>query len=953
MIKKQVTLALDALDPDSWTVHETEDICAFLVNEFGTWPSTARIYHKTVSLSSDVTPSNETDITRLQNLEGPFVVVVYPEGDPITWAVVGLFVAAFLFMPQPPIPTLRNTQNQSPNNELSERSNKARPMARIPDIYGTVISTPDLLALPYKIFKDHEEVEYSYMCIGRGEYDISADTVKDDTTLISDIAGASVEIYAPYTSPNSGDTPQLSIGEPINTPVLNVSRSNSVNGQVVRSPNDVSYVADANVKFVYPNEIHLNSTEDDFTDSFVSGDSLIVENAEVYEDYFSETRNIVAYSDGYFKFEIPSTTLPAEYTSGSHLELVGAQFSLTIFSPYYDLDGNYIIDHTELETVIGETTTYFCRVYLVDPEAINPKWSVADGTTSTDALIKIASGELLLNLNGTYSILSVTANIITLSSPSSVNPAWSTLTDSGYLSPTLSTSGPKWIGPFVLDDPSLTEVYANFVALNGLYKDNGKNQKRFDVTCEIELTPINPDGSPRGAVETFQATIEGSATFRSTRAITLKATPTFTGRCKVRARRVTETDLEYKGTVVDEIKWRDVYSVAPVNELDFGNVTTVQAITYATAGALAIKDRKLNMVATRKIPLRVSGSTFTTETYPTSNAAEILSAICLDPYIGNRTASELDFDSIYDSVTDVEDYFGTDIATEFNYTFDSDNLSFEEIVKSVADVIFCSAYRSGSVIKLFFEKENIDSTLLFNHRNKLPGSETRTIRFGNQDNFDGVSFKYVSKEDGAQVTYYIPEDRSAINPKEFESIGIINNLQAYFHAWRIWNKIRYQNTVTEFTATQEANILIKNDRILVADNTRTGVQEGEVLSQDVLQLTLSQDVDLTEYPSYSIFLQLPDGTVESIPITAGTNTNQVVLDNAPRLPLALDEDLYARTTYMIIGDTDTRENAFLVTERNQQSNLTSTIKAINYSSKYYEKDKDFINLVVDEEANII
>lgn len=942
---KSVTLALDAMNPETWESYEVEDIREFLVSKFAMWPSTARIYHKNVSESSDVTPHCKTEVEKLGELEGPFFVVVYPAGATTILVVVlaAVLVSVVLLAPSVPTPTLRNTQSQSPNNELSDRINKPRPMARIPDIYGTVISTPDLISVPYKIFKDHEEVEYSYMCIGRGEYDISASSVKDDTTLISDIAGSSVEVYAPYTSPNSSDTPQLSIGTAINTPVLDVLRSNSVNGQVLRPPNDQSVVGDSNIKFVGPNEIHINSTDIDFTDYFAASDSLTITGAYISDPNFTDVKAIYASSDGFFRFKMSSSTLPPEFQAGLTCVLSGAQFST------YDLSGGYTIDSVVHELVSG---WHYCRVNLVSPELVNADWLVADGSKSATASIELYNA-VTLDLNGTYTVLSVSDTVITLSSPSLIKPDWATLTETDYLSPTLSTTGPKWIGPFILESSSLTEVYSNFIALQGLYKDDGKNQVRFDVTCEIELTPINPDGSPRGSAETFQATVEGSATYRSSRAVTLMANPTFTGRCKVRARRVTPADLEYKGTVVDEIKWKDVYAVSPVNELDFGNVTTVQSVTYATAGALAIKDRKLNLVATRKIPLRVSGSTFTSTNYPTNNSAEIISAICLDPYIGNRSVNELDFDSIYDSIADVEDYFGTSIASEFNYTFDANNLSFEEIVRSVAESVFCTAYRMGSVIKLFFEKENIDSTLLFNHRNKLPGSETRTIRFGNQDNYDGVSFKYVSNEDGAQVTYYIPEDRSAINPKEFESLGITNTLQAYFHAWRMWNKIRYQNTITEFTATQEANLLIKNDRILVADNTRTGTQDGEVLSQNILQLTLSQDVDLTSFAEYSIFLQLPDGTIESIPITAGTLPNQVILEYAPRLPLALAEDLYARTTYMISGVGEVRESAFLVNERNQQSNFTSTVKAINYDSRYYEKDKDYVNGVVDEDGNII
>lgn len=959
---KIVTLALNPLDPETWTNHEVADIRDFLMAEFAEWPSTARIYHKQVSSATDVTPSSEGEIERLGELEGPFYVVVYP-AEPITiiYAIVAIVVVAAVVMAaqaQPPMPTLRNTQSQSPNNELSERSNKPRPNARIPDIFGTVRATPDLIAVPYKIFVNNEEVEYSYMCIGRGYYDVSDIEVRDDTTRVIDIAGTSVEIYSPFTSPNSGHAPQLQIGGAIETPVLNVVRSNAVNGQVLRAPNDQNLRGNSNIRFSAPNEIQLNPAAGlDFTGKFAAGDALTVQGAAEYDSYQTETRDITAYSAGYFRFPISSSTLPPVYSAGKECVLTGALFSATdadgFWTTSYDLSGIYEISSVALESQLitpefgSPYTQYYCRVNLVSPASINPKWSEAAALT-TSAGIRIPDGSELYNLAGTYTVLSVSDTIITLSNPSSINAQWGSITTTNYISPILSTTGSKWVGPFVLDKTDLSQVFGNFVALNGLYKDDGKNQQRFDVICEIELTPINADGTPRGAAETFQATIEGSATYRSSRAVTLKADPTFTGRCKVRARRVTLSDLTFEGSVVDEIKWRDVYAVSPVSQTEFGNVTTVQSVTYATAGALALKERKLNMLVTRKIPVRITGSTFTSELYPTNDAAEIVSYVCLDSHIGNRNIAEIDFNSIYDTISEVKDYFGSNIAAEFSYTFDSDNLSFEETVKAIADAVFCTAYRRGNIVKLSFEKETQDSTLLFNHRNKLPGSETRTVRFGNQDNFDGVSFQYIDPEDDAQVTFYLPEDRSAVNAKEVESLGVRSKLQAYFHAWRLWNKVRYQNVLTEFTATQEADLLVRNDRILVANNTRPDTQDGEVISQNVLQLTLSQSVDMSVYDEYTMFVQLFDGTTEAIPVTQGSTSRHVVLSRAPRLPLSLDDDQYARPTFILVGNTEPRENAFLVSEKDSQSNFTSVIRAVNYDARYYANDKDFTNGLINE-----
>ena len=1184
---KQVILARNPMEPDSWSHHEVPDVRDFLMEEFAEWPSSARIYHQHVSSTTDVTPGDEHGIERLGELPGPFYVVVYP-ADPVTIiiAIVAVVVvAAVVLQPSIPTPTLRNTQNQSPNNELSDRSNKPRPLARIPDVFGEVRSTPDLLAVPYKVYKDHEEVEYAFMCIGRGSYDVA--DVRDDNTPVIDIPGTSVEVYAPNTSPNSGHAPQLRIGTAINKPVYDVARSNAVNGQVLRPPNDQSIRGLNNIYFQGPNLIKTSAF--DFTDRFAAGDVLYVSGAAVYQNYINQTKTLYAYSNG-FRFVIPNSTLPSEYATGAEIQLTGALFSITdgdgFWTSSYDLSGVYTIASKSLETVTssdegGTTTTYYCRVVLSSPATVNPAWNSVPQGSSASVGIRLSSGAELYNLNGTYTVLSVADDTITLSNPAAVNAQWSTLTTSPNLSPTLYTTGSKWIGPFILDKTNCNTVITNFVATNGLYKDDGKNQVRFDVTLELEITPVNADGSVRGAVQTAQATVEGSATFRSTRAITLEVSVNSPGRVRVRARRVTNADLAYEGSVVDEIKWRDVYAVAPIGLTDFGNLTTVQAVTYATAGALAIKERKLNMLVTRKIPVRpfnvyrfsptwssyaggkvtnyrdrvgvrsdgdsygvhgqlnafsvgqvvtveftieegssatsvavglhtgatwasnnvtvgkgthtvtltatsapgtpfltffcaqpntsfvvrdltikgvtypvthnwtgynfgvltptvsgfsvvgngsaiygafaplpelsvgntvtvqftfvdsssapnltvglhqggswasatatvnkgthtltftataapatpyvlflgaagtnfqikdvtIRGNFATNGLYATKRADHILSAVCLDPQIGNRSASEIDFVNVYDVVEEVRTYFGTDAAGEFSYTFDADNLSFEETAQAVANATFCTAFRRGNIINLNFPRETEDSTLLFNHRNKLPNSELRTVRFGNLNNFDGVSLTYVSPDDDALVTYYIPEDRSAVNPQEIETLGVRSGLQAHLHAYRAWNRIRYQNVVTEFTATQEADLLVTNDRVLVADNTRSETQDGEVVAQNLLELTLSQPSAFSSGVNYNIFLQHSDGTVESMGVTATSDPYKVILAQAPRLPLALEEGLFARAQYILIGDNEPRGSAFLIVEKDPQSNFTSTVRAVNYDQRYYTNDADYI-----------
>ena len=234
-----VTVIENVLEADTWDIVETDDILKFCQSRFPEWPVTARIYERQVAECFDVTPRDEHEIHALSEKEGPFFIVVYPHGPvAIIVAVVAVATAAavaYLLMPKIPNATERNIQQSSGNNELAERVNTQRINGRIPDIFGQVRSTPDLVMTPYKLFEANVEQEIAYMCIGKGEYAVS--DIRDDDTLISDIQGASVEVYAPYTSPRTGDAPQLRIGSAIDASLKTVHRLTAVNGQTLRAPN--------------------------------------------------------------------------------------------------------------------------------------------------------------------------------------------------------------------------------------------------------------------------------------------------------------------------------------------------------------------------------------------------------------------------------------------------------------------------------------------------------------------------------------------------------------------------------------------------------------------------------------------------------------------------------------------------------------------------------------------
>lgn len=342
-----VIVTTNPFEQDEYVLHETDNLIAFIRDQFPVWPENARIYNGNVAESCDVTPRDEQSIYALNKLEGPVFIIVYP-GDPVTAiivsvvAIAALAAVAFLLI-KVPSPDMGSAP--SSNNSLSDRSNKARPNSRIPDIFGKVRSIPDLIALPYRIFENHQEIEISYMCIGRGQYDI--EDVRDGDTLLGSISGAGATFYGPNTSPNLG-TPQLTIGTTITQDLYSVVKLNEVNGQTLIPTNTNSVRGASNIRFVPPNVIETNSGSIDFSAKFDAGQTLSVSNATYGGASFYTSMNEDArfYADKTVEFDTfdPSTI----FSVGDVVTISGAVFTEV---ETIDLSGTYTINTVTSTTI--------------------------------------------------------------------------------------------------------------------------------------------------------------------------------------------------------------------------------------------------------------------------------------------------------------------------------------------------------------------------------------------------------------------------------------------------------------------------------------------------------------------------------------------------------------------------------------------------------------------------
>ena len=860
---------------------------------------------------------NDKDVTDnigLLSISGGEFTVLETPADPTILvnaglAYLGSAVVDFITPDIPQIDPAKNSSLSSANNQLSGRSNRARILQRVEDIYGQVRSIPTLLMPTYTKYKGNIAFEYSYMCVGRGYYDIS--DVRDGDTPAASITGTDVNFYEPFTSPNSGDAPSVVVGDTVADDVILARRSNEVDGITLKAPN----------------EINLSNPD---TYTYTPGVKDTIKQVGVGKPSFgsvAEAGDSVAVAMIASIFSLSSSTI-AVATNSSFVSSLGGEFS-----------GVFV---GSIITVAGFTDSANNGSFTVS--------SVTGGGTTLSIvgtpLVAELEGDAVtfnqsVSYNGTYEIESLTEDTLTLTTSTFT----STISNSSSVALVGKTEWTDWS---VLDRADRNQIFVNIVARQGIYKDSGDGKTATSVSYEVQVEELNSSLVPTGNVTTYPSSITGGS--GDEKANTEEITTAYTGPARVRVRRASDFDFSFSGAVVDEIKFDDLYSVSPISNLEFGDVTTVYSVTRATTRATAVKERQLNALVTRKIPtyngsvfsgvidgdgLHVSGTIS-----PTKRFIDIVAAISLDPLVGGVSLTDdIDINQIYQQYLAVAAW-STEYA-DFSYTFDSDNTSYEESIRMIADACFCQAYRQNSKIRFNFEQAQLDSVALFTHRNKKPNSETITRSFSSDSDYDGIEFTYTDPETEKQETIKLPDDASKY--KKLEPPGIREYSTAYIRAKRELNKLLFSRIAIQTDTTTDARLLLPYSRVDIADNTRFKSYDGEVINKTGLLLTLSKEVFFTSGETHSIVFIKRDGSIESITCTAGINTNEVLLSAAPSELLVTEfgQD-GVRTIYSFSADINRGAIAYLVQEISSSEKSYITVRGINYTDKYYQDDNAII-----------
>lgn len=793
-----------------------------------------RVYLGEIGDDTDITD----DFDALKDEDAVYHIVEGAGGGGalIVGALVALVVVAatVLLTKKPSLAvTATNNQAKSANNSLTDRSNKPRPYERSYDICGTVQTIPNDLMQTYKAFNSTGALlEYSYYDAGRGHLHIEADGVTEGDTLISDITGSSVAVYAPYTSPNNTTSPQLQIGDVIDQKLYVTYSNDDVDGIVLKAPNDIG----------------------------------------------------------------------ANPSSGGTAKRISTTGYL------YDPSGD----------------SAFSEFLSVGDVAVLSNFDVKDIT----------------NLNGSFRVLYVDDFEVRLDVNGASN--WAALTDGETYA--LTERSDTFIGPSNTYDVSLTDWYymvrgevdrvlANVAGQNGIYKyDGGYN--RTSVTVELQYQMIDSQRNPLGDIYTVQAAITGNNTdYVGT---SVYGQLPIASRFRARMRRITNLDKDYDGTVSDEITFINLYGQSLDTTPHYGNRTTVHCARKQTPRAASIDDPELRMIATEMCYKYLGNGIFDTVMTPNTQAVQSLIRLARDPAVGNLELTTANMDKLLAVQEEIESYFGGELAGQFCYTFDDYDTTMQDIVQTIAEAVFCTAYRKGAGIMLRFDRPVAGPEMVFTHRSKTTGTEKWTRTFNDSTTYDSLSFSYIDPDTNVQETIYIPEELGA-NTEEYESKGVRNYPQAYWLAWRRYQRNTLSKVVVEFEATEEGALATPGGVISVVKGSRIAPQDGYIVAVNGLTLTLSQPVTFTPGDDHSVILKKRDGSVQSISVIKGSHDREAIMLSAPQEAIYTGNSAL-KTEFSFGSDSRHAAQMIMVSTVEPGDDRTVKITGFNYDADYYKYD---------------
>jgi len=476
-----------------------------------------------------------------------------------------------------------------------------------------------------------------------------------------------------------------------------------------------------------------------------------------------------------------------------------------------------------------------------------------------------------------------------------------------------------YIGPFTASAPQTQAYYLgiDYIFPRGLYRVNDKgNLLNITVSATAEARLIDDSGAALGSWFTL-----GNVSYSAASAPPLRYSaryPVAAGRYEVRVKR-TSTEYNDATRYGEELVWGSLRAYFQ-DTRDYGDCTLLAMRMRASNQLTNLSARKVNVIATRKLPVW-NGSSWSAPTQTRS----IAWAACY-------CAKEMGLaDSQIDLATAMAlDTVWANRADFFDARFDT-FVSFWEALTKILAAGRAKPYLQGGVLRFFRDQAATMPVALFNKRNIIKNSLTVQYLMPTEDTADCVEATYFDSVVWAQrrVTGKVLYSTSE-KPAKIELFGVTNRPQAFREATYQAASNRYRRKLVKFSTEMDGFIPSFGDLVAIQHDVPAWGQGGELVDWDPDNLiaTTSEQLTWEDGESHYIGLRAQNGRMYGpYACLPGATEYQVQLTEAPDIEPYVGSD--AERTYYTFGWAETVYQRARVLSVRPKSTVEVELECVN------------------------
>ncbi len=383
-----------------------------------------------------------------------------------------------------------------------------------------------------------------------------------------------------------------------------------------------------------------------------------------------------------------------------------------------------------------------------------------------------------------------------------------------------------WYGPFAANESNTeaSQLQVDVIFPIGIYALTSRSGRQIPLGIDIifEYRGIDSVGDPVGG-GTWSTLKRDNADYNSATPIRQtwsKDVPL--GRYEVRARR-TDDKSEETGWA-HTIKWEGLRAFLP-SVVNYGEVTLLAVKAQATNNLQGEATSKINVIATRKVPIYDSASATWSAPTATRNPIWAFTNILKASYGGAMDDVNIDLDFL-----STEAALAATRGETFDWVFDS-RVTLWEALKAPAGAMRAVPMLNGAIVTIIRDQLRTVPSQMFSPDTMVKGSFKLQKSLISNDTNDGLVVEYIDHVTWKSETVdcFLPGD-TGINPKRLNLKGVTDRTRAFRFGMYQRSVDRYENSQTRFQTGLEGMLATYGDLVRVSSDVPRWGQSGYIKS---------------------------------------------------------------------------------------------------------------------------